>query len=441
MKTRLDQLGPKPDAKAPPENASVTEDRDQQQKVFDALDATLKQARLLGIDADQVRTASCRGAANSSPGVFSRSYSILDFGLWSNALRELPGDAAAALTIGRDWVGSVGAQLGPAYGTAFLALLAAILVFYLYVAGAARRLLSREPATDTPTPLAKILGALLVAFVTAVVPIVCVLAIAMSLKFFGLVPDRLDQLLRSITGSVTRISLTAGLARGLLAPSRANWRLLDLRDETCDRLVRLALTVAFIVSAGKVLDAVYDLIAASLPVSVATRGVLAWTVAITMALSLRGILPADDPSDECLGPKVTTTGRDWYGPLRLAAWAVIIVIFVAVLVGYVAFGTFLVDQLVWVSFIGAVLYLLMQLVTHGISAALRPQAPIGRGFVTSVGLQPRVRSSSSPRSSRALRRLHSMSSPFCWCWRPGASSWTTCSAACRRLSSDSASAT
>ena len=386
VKTRLEQLGPKPDDKAPPENATVTDDRKQQQQIFDDLDAQLKQARLLGVDADDVtdRIVSRRRALFARA-VFSRSYSILDLGLWSSAIREVPADARATATIATDWLTNVWRRLGPAYGMAFLAFLLAVGAFYVYAASAVRRLLAREPATAEPSRLAKVLGAFLVVIVISIVPILCAFAIAGSLHLLGLVPDRIDPLLKSLVGAVTRISLTAGVARGLLTPSRQNWRLLDLRDVTCDRLIRLALTIALIVSAGKVLDAIFDLIAASLPVAVATRGLVSWAVVITMALSLRGILPEEDDA-ECLGPKIGGP-TDWYGPLRIAAWTFIAVTFVAVLVGYVAFGAFLVDQLVWVSFIGALLYLLRQLAAEGTAAAMRPQALVGRGFVTSVGLR------------------------------------------------------
>ena len=324
VKTRLDQLGPKPDDKAPPENATVTADRQQQQQIYDDLDAQMKQARLLGVDADEVtdRIVSRRRALFARA-VFSRSYSILDLGLWSNAIREVPADARAAATIASDWATTVWRRLGPAYSAAFLAFLVAVGFFYVYAAGAVRKLLAREPATAEPSRLAKILGAILVTIVVAIVPVICAIAISGSLHFLGLVPERLDPLLKSLVGAVTRVSLTAGLARGLLTPNNANWRPLDLRDATCDRLMRLALTIAVIVSAGKVLDAVFDLIAASLPVAVAARGLVAWAVAIAMALSLRGILP-DDEGDDCLGPKITDT-TDWYGPLRIAAWTFIAV--------------------------------------------------------------------------------------------------------------------
>ncbi|HZM08293.1 MAG TPA: hypothetical protein VFC11_07575, partial [Methylocella sp.] len=53
IKTRLDQLGPKPDDSAPPESPAVTAERADQQKLYNDTDELLKRARLIGVQADQ----------------------------------------------------------------------------------------------------------------------------------------------------------------------------------------------------------------------------------------------------------------------------------------------------------------------------------------------------------------------------------------------------
>ncbi len=395
VKARLDPLitkspaagDPAADDKTAPENPTLVADRDQQQKIYDSLDVSLKQARILQVDVEQAITRiGARRRDLFARKVFSRTDSILDLALWMNALREIPADAAAIATIARDWFSSVSARLGSGYALILVALLTILGVFYRYAGNAARRLLSREPATDQPSELAKVLAAFLVAIVTAAVPIICVSVLSGALHVFGLVAERIDPVLFAFVAAVTRVSLTAGLGRGLLSPDRANWRLLDLRDETCGKLLRLSVTIAFIVSAGTFLDAIYDLIAASLPVVVATRGVLAGTIALAMAASLRGIMPEADDSEECLGPRIMRD-RDWFGPMRVAAWVVIALILVSVIVGYIAFASFLTKQLVWVSFVGTMLFLLLQLSEHVTSASLQPQSMFGRGVVTSIGLR------------------------------------------------------
>src|ERR1700730_12344112 len=57
IKERLDQLGPKPDAKAPPESPAVATERASQQKSYSDINEVVKRARLLAAEAEQTRTS------------------------------------------------------------------------------------------------------------------------------------------------------------------------------------------------------------------------------------------------------------------------------------------------------------------------------------------------------------------------------------------------
>ena len=63
--------------------------------------------------------------------------------------------------------------------------------------------------------------------------------------------------------------------------------------------------------------------------------------------------------------------RGWETSLRLLAWFAVLLIAAAILVGYVALGSFIVDQVVWVAAVGAVLYLGGVLLEQGVGYALR----------------------------------------------------------------------
>ena len=117
-------------------------------------------------------------------------------------------------------------------------------------------------------------------------------------------------------------------------------------DSVAEKISRLAITVACVVSVTRILEALSAVVGAMLPVSVFTRGLGALFVAVAMAAALYGILSEPDDADECLGPKVVAR-RDWYAPLRFAAWAAILVLIASVAVGYIALAAFLVDQIVW----------------------------------------------------------------------------------------------
>lgn len=386
IKARLDQLGPKTD-KTPPEDASVDAERTDQQKIYNDIDGLLKRARLMQVEVEQTKgfiVSRRRGLFTRA--LFQRSFSILSPDLWMAVAGEIPRDVKAAGTIGGDFLSAAGSRLERWRAVAFLGVLLAIAFFYVFVSRIARRVLRREPTIEAPTRLQKVLGALWVALVTSIVPIVAAVAFAETLRSFDLVGSRLEPLLQSLVDLVRRTALAAGIARGLLAPFRPNWRLLDLSDAVATRLAGLVVLVAVILSTMKVVEAANELIAVSLPVAVAVRALGAFGVALSMALALKGIVTQQDDDADCLGPRVEVT-RDWYGPMRLVAWVAIAAIFASVLIGYVAFGAFLVEQVVWVTFIGAMLYLLVSLANEGIVVALRPPSPVARAAVTSLGLR------------------------------------------------------
>jgi potassium efflux system protein len=109
-------------------------------------------------------------------------------------------------------------------------------------------------------------------------------------------------------------------------------------------------------------------------------------VAVAMASTLYGIISQPDDADDCLGPRVVTK-RDWYAPLRVAAWAAILVIIASVAVGYIALAAFIVDQIVWIACVGAILYLVLALLEEVIALSFKSSSPLGRSLVASVGVK------------------------------------------------------
>ena len=384
VKARLDQLGPAADKD---KDANVDADRAEQQKLFNDLDAQVKRARVLAVEIDQVKAqivAKRRALFNHA--LFQRSFSILSPDLWVSVATEIPRDMKAAATIGQDWLSGASTRLADWRGIFFAGVLALIAALYVLADRLAHRVLARAPQVIEPTRLQKAVAALWVGAVTAFVPIVAALAVAQVLHAFDLVNTRLDPVLQAVVESVRRIAFAAGIVRGLLAPLRPTWRLLDFTDSTAMRLANLVMGVVIIVSVMKVIEAINELIAVSLPVAVAVRAMGATSVALLMAISLKGIMAPPEADDECLGP-VVEPEQDWSGPLRALAWIAIIAVLGSVLVGYVAFGAFVTDQIVWVTFVGCVTYMLVLCANEGFEHSLRPSAPIARAVMSSLGLR------------------------------------------------------
>ena len=108
----------------------------------------------------------------------------------------------------------------------------------------------------------------------------------MCCKAFDLANARLQPFVQASGEAVIRIAAAAGIARGLFAPARPNWRLPKLSDRVAEGIVRAAISLACIVSVTRLFEALNDIIGASLPVAVAMRGLAAMIAAIMLGIEL-----------------------------------------------------------------------------------------------------------------------------------------------------------
>ena len=387
LKARLDQLGPKPDDKAPAENAVVTMDRLEQQKLFNDADEALKRARLLSLQADQTAASILtRRRALFVNTLFQRTSGLLAPSLWGAVIAELPADGRALQIVLGDYFSSSWAHLTGWRLPVFLALLAALGLATIFLTRVAKRILSRDPHIENPQPLQKALVACWIMLVVAITPIAAISVLFAALDIFGMTSARLQPLQQALMGATVYLALTAGLVRGLLAPSRPEWRLVDLDDAGAERISNLVLTIAIIISCIKGVEALQEIIGASVPVTIFTRALGALLIAGTLAHTLYGASSAESDDDDCLPPRIIPAQR-FYGPLRLVIWAAIVAILGSVLTGYIAFAAFIVDQIVWISAIIAILFLALLLISASIDSGFKPGAPVGRALVSSLGLR------------------------------------------------------
>ncbi|MBX9761114.1 MAG: DUF3772 domain-containing protein [Beijerinckiaceae bacterium] len=390
-RARLEQLGkPAPDKPAQdaatPESAQAATERAEQQKIYDELDAMVKRARLHVVQSEQISaTIVNRRRAIFQQELFARSASLLSPRLWYNAIGEFPDDLRAMGVVGGSWASLVSSRLTGAALQSWLAVNAALLAGVALLLFAARRIMGRPKSLAEPTPLQKTSGALWVAVVTATVPIIAALAFIEIARFYDLINPRLEPLVAALFEAVRRIAIVVGAARGLLAIDRPQWRLLDLETPTAERLARLVFTVAVIVSVMKIFEAMNDLVAASVSVSVVMRGLGAVAVAIAMGSTLYGILAREDEEEAAYGPRITGE-RDWYSVWRVMSWSAIVTILIACAIGYVALASFVVDQVVWVTFVGTGGFMLHALAVQAIERSMQPGSVAGRAAMNTIGL-------------------------------------------------------
>ncbi|WOJ89532.1 DUF3772 domain-containing protein [Methylocapsa polymorpha] len=385
IKTRLDQLGDAPDDKAPPENPAVTAERASQQKSYSDADELSKRAKLLSVRADQVRAAiAAKQRALFANSLFEAAPSLFSSSLWSSVWQGAPANLEAIRALFCDWIAAINARLDGWRMQAFWGGLGGAILIYGLVAVLARRVLSRRRAIEAPSRLLKILGAWWVALVIAVPPIAMIYALGAVLNAFNLVNEQLQPFTHAVWESVIRIALAAGIARGLFAPTRPAWRLLSLGDAASRRLVQVAIAVACVISATRVVEALNEIINVSLPFSVATRSFGAVAAAIALGVGIWRFGDAID--DDSFGPPVTNK-HNWFDLLRVAAWLTRMAVVGAVLIGYPTFASFLLDQFVWICAVAGVLYMSIVFVDESVAAGFKPTTPLGHWIASSLGVE------------------------------------------------------
>ncbi|ACK49426.1 MscS Mechanosensitive ion channel [Methylocella silvestris BL2] len=386
IKARLDQLGLPPDEKSPPENQSVTEERAAQQQSYNNADELLKRAKLLSVRTEQLRTSvASRRRALFTRSLFQRSSSIADARLWRDVLPETPKNAEGVVTLFTDWAGRINDRFDGWRLAAFWLCLPAVFLIYIPLARLARRVLARRDTVEKPSRLLKIFGAWWIALVIALPPIALIYLVVFSLDAANLTSFRIQTVFMAIAGAVARVCVAAGLARGLFAPTRPNWRLPPISDAAASRIVSVAVSVAAIVSITRICEALNEVVDASFSFSVATRGlgVAIGAAALGMGLWRTG---ADVSDEDCFGPPVTRR-LNWFSILRGVALIGAVVAGGAVLAGYPTFASFFLDQLLWVSAIAALYFLASVLIDESITAGFKPGARLGDWLTTRVGVR------------------------------------------------------
>ena len=374
---RLTELTPKSKDKAPQTDAATAE-LAAEQTVHDELDADLRTARALAlqIDDNNARIGAARRALFARQ-TFERSTSILSPLLWVSVVKEAPSDIKTLGAIFFDWLGGVSTRLTKLQALSLLGLALAFGVLAAPIRWVTRRVIARDPAAAQPSKLRRALAAIWTALVLAGVPLLGLVAVAYALDAFDLSDPRLQGVQDAILDGFKLLFITNALARGVLAPGQPSWRLLAMDDRVAAQTYRFWMSVAAILAAVKVLETAADAAVASLSMSVAARGVGAIVVSVLMVRVLRRT---------AIPPAGQQPASDRWEPARTLFWLMGLVVFGSVLIGYIAFATFIVSQLLWLAGIAATVYVLSIVVDEGTETVLQPSTQIGRTLMATAGL-------------------------------------------------------
>ena len=387
VQAQLAVLGPAPD-KSTTEAPEVRDQRRKLDKAKADVDAQVKQAQLMGQEAgqlaaqlsDQRRDEFQARLAERTATPFSRAF-------WSDALRSLPADLRRLRSLGSDLRDALASAWQPPNRTPFLACLSMAVLLL----GVGRWLLERAllRLTRDRLPeghLRRSAMALAIALLTTLNTGLAAELLYLSLNWNGL----LDDDLRALAQQMVRLALlgayVAGLGRALLSATRPSWRLPRVSDVEATALRPLPWRFAVAIVVLGTLELVNRAISASLPATVATRGLIALAIGALLAsllirqarvrrtLAASGTPPPSRPLWVGLG----------LGALMLAALACVL----GVATGYIALAFFVAVNAVWIGVVVATLYLLSHVLNDVWEQLFSPRCRNGRRLQVAFDLAP-----------------------------------------------------
>ncbi len=387
-KELLEQLGPKSKEGAA-EGADVARDRADREAAVARLDDTQRVARALLAEAEQLTTRiSDRRRTAFANALFERSYSLVSPELWGAAAASLPRDLKALQVVGQDAVSRFQGRASPATLTLLGLALGTAIAFHIARRHLAPRLLRRSPGATDVNRRRRVRSALGVLVFEAGPAIAGSFVIYQVLRLADLLPGRLYPVLAATVAGLAFVAFLRAAADAILAPDRPAWRLVEMSDAAARWTATFAIAFGATVAVGKVLDAINQAIAAGLPLSVATRALVVLVAASTMAELLRRFAIQVEPDDPCLGPYVSREPA-LAGPARLLGWALVGAIVAGLLGGYIAFSSFLVDQIAWVGSLLVLLYMGVALADEFLGETLRGQSRVSTTLQANLGLRRR----------------------------------------------------
>lgn len=356
VQARLVELGKA--ATGVKEAADVVGLRSQLDRDNRALDAQVKLARLLVVEADQISeqvTTVRRAQLQARLG--ERSASILAASFWSQLHAEFPQNAQRLGALIDEM--SIAARATPLMVWAVLLLGMMTLLLARIWAG---RYLVKLASTRVPHGrLRRSLHALILTLLSVVTPFLIAELLKLGMDWNNALSEKTSSFIGNIIGAICFGGFVAGLGYALLSPGRPSWRLLPLQDSVAHRMRHFPGAFASIMVLVWVAESLSTVINADLSSAVAVNCIVALLLGATIALGLRRAgriwnkVKLEDPEHVVPTPL-------WLRVVANMLWLALAISVISLLVGYVAFGSFVAKQVSWILVIVSGTYLLALLV-------------------------------------------------------------------------------
>jgi len=366
---RLTELGEPPAGTR--EAPDVAAQRAQLQKDNRALDSQTKLARLLSVEAAQTAEQISTLRRNQFQArLGERRDSLLGTPFWSELRGDLPRDLRRLTDLNREL-----RQAADSTPTGIWIVLALAIGAVLLLRAACSRLLVRLTATRVPPGrLRRSFLAVSVVVLAVATPGLIAELLHIGLTWDAKLSDDTADLLGSLVAVVCFGGYVAGLGHALLSPDRSSWRLPAIHDDVAQGLRHLPVVLGVLVVAIWLGDELPVLLNASLTTTISVTSLAALVLAATLAWGLRRCTRLQQQVRQAAEDGRVPPRPFWLSVLVAVTWSVLVASVISLLAGYVAFGSFIVKQVLWTLAILCSAYLLSVLIEDGFSTLLAPAA-------------------------------------------------------------------
>lgn len=321
--------------------------------------------------------------------LFERSASLVDPMLWSDATAEMPNAVNRASDIVGGWYDIITSRSDRSAMAVVLFVIIGMVVALLPGRRMLlRRLADRQKRSAMPIDgRIRVIAAAVTVTLNTLAPIGILIGGHTILSTLNLTTDRIDQLWWGMISAVTLFSLSFGVSRALLAPSRPDLRLVDIDDAIARRVFRLTAAIAALEGLSVFIERFARIAYTGLPLVVALAGVLSFISAVLIILTVRTLnrhlLPDEEEEDTATaGPMLRSMTFVVAGLMAAAA-------IVSDLMGYVALGRFITAQIAWIATVVGLFMLVVRLVDELTAAWFRREGMVGSRLIASLGVAPR----------------------------------------------------
>ncbi len=349
VKSQITHLGAPPTGGAP-EAPAVTAERQRLHAEASAIDGAIKTLELTWVRARQTidRITDLR-LELFTRSIMERMSSPLFPLIWRDAFRDFPQVERLIGYIITDWLAALGRQ--PVLVTVLFSLCAAL---YLGLRAVAHRLTQKLRARNqAPTFFDRAATSAWIAPVRAAPAMLTALAVYGGLEGLELLYYPGDRIASAVLRAIFIFVAVSALTSSVLAPDAEGHRLVSLSDRAVRIISRLLHAITAVYAADLALTAIGR--ALYLPLSMSVVQTLATTLAFAGLLIGLLLTPFETAGSDGAPKTVSRRHPVW---LKAPGWGLALAILVATVLGYVALGRFVSQQLIMTGVVGLVATLL-----------------------------------------------------------------------------------